>query len=153
MHFKLLYTKVFNFNTTKVGGATEQPYWNYIRRDLFLYTRGQLPNSSEYKMALQLIAMRGLALPYLSCPCRVISSLHQPLACRLLGSQLDLAARICAANSDIKIHKPHLAMCRASVPVMPALGLGTLCCSVQLLQPLIPDCLFLSLICGGAAIL
>jgi len=34
MHFKLLYTKVFNFNTTKVGGATEQPYWNSVRRDL-----------------------------------------------------------------------------------------------------------------------
>lgn len=34
MHFKLLYTKVFNFNTTKVGGATEQPYWNCTGRDL-----------------------------------------------------------------------------------------------------------------------
>lgn len=34
MHFKLLYTKVFNFNTTKVGGATERPYWNCIRREL-----------------------------------------------------------------------------------------------------------------------
>lgn len=39
MHFKLLYTKVFNFNTTKVGGATEQPYWNCIRRDLSPCTR------------------------------------------------------------------------------------------------------------------
>lgn len=66
---------------------------------------------------------------------------------------MDLEARGCSANSDTKISKLHLAMCRASVPVLQDMGLGIHCCSVELLQLLIPDCLSLSLGCGAAATL
>lgn len=68
MHFKLLYTKVFNFNTTKVGGATEQPYWNCIRRELSpstKWTTAQLI-CTEHRVAITDDKKVALPLPWLT---------------------------------------------------------------------------------------
>lgn len=90
MHFKLLYTKIFNFNTTKVGGATEQPYWNCIKRELspsakrttiqLICTEHGIAINDEEEIAPSLPWLPSTETPALS---------NQTSVCDLLVLQLD----------------------------------------------------------------